>query len=422
MGSGAGAGVYSHPFSNLPVTQGCYYAQIITSDQGNNLDCFADVNVVNWTCPSPPSYTYNGPGGAAATREFEMDIMPSTTHIKIAQFDPLTVPDLLEVIYNGVTLYSSTNPIGIINAVFVPITYVAGQSVKFKITNQTPGQNTIWSIGSITCCAGLPSCPTASSIPNYTSVTCTVFNCQSDVILNVTGGMTLSSCSNCNILDFGVFSLGGCNLSTISTSACADGSVTVSSPSANTKKIDYVTSAVYLSIKSQIQAITNSNHYVTILFKNVLCASDGTLNGIAFFPLHSTITYDDVLFTITVFIPTANPYNQTSCVNCASRNYSLYEGSKSIINQTSNNGTYPSTFYLRIQTYVGVSVSQDNLKSLRLICNGVPCTADISKNYNFFLRDVNCPCQSWQLFYDSDNNGTYETLITQAAGWNGSCI
>lgn len=41
--------------------------------------------------------------------------------------------------------------------------------------------------------------------------------------------------------------------------------------------------------------------------------------------------------------------------------------------------------------------------------------------FRLTFRNNSCKCQSWQLHADLDNNGSYETLITQAVGWTGSC-
>ena len=55
-------------------------------------------------------------------------------------------------------------------------------------------------------------------------------------------------------------------------------------------------------------------------------------------------------------------------------------------------------------------------------CTGGSCGSDLDRKYRRSYRDTNCPCQSCQLHEDTDDNGTYETLVLEAAGWTGSCL
>ncbi len=422
MGTGAGSGVYSHPQSNIPVIQGCYYAQIITSDQGNNLNCFSQLNVVNWNCPSPPSYSYNGPGGAAATREFAMDITASTTHIKIGLFAPLTVPDLLEIIYNGVTLYSSSVNISSTDALFIPITYTASDpDVLFRITNQTPAQNTIWQIGQISCCSGLQSCPTLADVPSVTGATATI-NGQCNCAITPIRGTFDNTCRDCNLNGNPTYGLGGCSASTQSNNTCiGDGSILITKPNNTTRIIDFSVLTMYSTYKSYVQSLSNPDVRVFTEFRDVACGNDGISSQIFYFPNKSTITWDDVNYIMTIVVNTSNPYTNNCNGTCTGAYYNAYN---STINSFAGNaivGTWQSITNRQNNTYNQVTPNQNTPFVSSVICDTYPCSTTLEKKYNIYLRNTSCPCQSWQLFFDSDNNVSYETLISEASGWTGTC-
>jgi len=419
MGTGAGAGIYPHPSSNIPLVGDCYYAQIITSDQGNNLNCFSQFNVANWTCVNPPTYNYNGPGGAAATREFRMDIAAST-NIRVANFYTETVPDLLEIIYNGITLYSSTNTIYTTTTpATIPITYVVGQNyITFRVTNSLTTSNTIWRISNVTCCSSIV-CPTVADVRQITSIS---------AALNATCGCTLTptytnnplNCSGCG--EPGVvllISTGGCtwNQSTVNLT-CYNETVIITKLAGASRSFDFATGTNYNIVKSAIQSVVGDQR-IRLQFHSATCGNDGTIIQYDLLPTYHTIVFDDVNYTITITIPLTNPFLNT-CANCDAIKFTLYNQAYALFNTSSYTGAYQSIRYIQKANATLNSVNAATFSSI-INCAGGTCGPNLDRRYRLSYRNTTCPCQSWELHEDTDDNGTYETLVLQEAGWTGAC-
>jgi len=419
MGTGSGTGIYPHPSSNIPLIGDCYYPYIVSSSQGNNLNCFPQFTVQNWTCANPPSYSYNGPGGAASTREFRMDITPSLAYIVIGNYYVATVPDLLEVIYNGVTIYSgSVN----LNQHYIPITYVTGVNyVTFRITNSNPSVNTIWSIDGVRCCTALQPCPTIADVPLVTapsSSLSTECGCLLNTNINTAFDKTCRKCewnlNNANI------NVGDCVTQiTDPNNTCVNGSVTITKTAGANRILTFASASMYNTVKAYIQG-TPSTKSVYIIFKNQNCASDGTIVGINFWPLYATVTYDDVNLVINITI-NANPFPD-DCINCNKLKRNLYATMFINFSSAVSISTVLSLTGLGRVAYVQNTVNQIYDFSSTIVCTTYPCTVTLTVPYRWFIRDVNCPCQSWQLFRDTNNDGIYETLVNEASGWTGTCL
>jgi hypothetical protein len=420
MGTGAGTGIYPHPSSNIPLVGDCYYAFIVFSPQGSNLDCFPDFTVANWTCANPPTYTYNGPGGSAATREFRMDIA-SSTNIRIANFQTLTVPDLLEVIYNGVTLYSSNNQTSLTQAPFViPITYVSGQNyVTFRVTNSNPASNTIWSISNVSCCSTIV-CPSMSDVPQITSLSA-VLNAQCGCTFTPTFSTYTLNCSGCgNPSTIQASSAGNCSfIQASNNSTCYNENVVITKLTGASKSFDFSSSVNYNLVKAAIQAATGDQR-VLVQFHTATCGNDGTIVEYQLMPTHHTISYDDVNLLITITIPATNPF-ANNCNNCNALKFSSYANIYNNFNSTNAIGNYQSIRLIRNENPVQNAVNPATFSTI-IRCTGGSCGSDLDRKYRRSYRDSNCPCQSWQLHEDTDDNGTYETLVLEAAGWTGSCL
>ncbi len=420
MGTGSGAGIYPHPSSNVPLVGDCYYPFIVFSPQGSNLNCLPQFTVANWTCANPPTYTYNGPGGSAATREFRMDIA-SSTNIRIANFQTLTVPDLLEVIYNGVTLYSSNNQTSLTQAPFViPITYVSGQNyVTFRVTNSNPASNTIWTISNVSCCSTIV-CPSMSDVPQITSLSA-VLNAQCGCTFTPTFSTYTLNCSGCgNPSTIQVSSVGNCLWQQVSNNnTCYNETVLISKLSGSSKSFDFSSSVNYNLVKAAIQAATGDQR-VLVQFHTATCGNDGIIVEYQLMPTHHTISYDDVNFLITITIPATNPF-ANNCNNCNALKFSSYNSIYNNFNSTNSTGTYQSIRLVRSESATQNAVLPATFTTL-IRCTGGTCGADLDRKYRRSYRDTNCPCQSWQLHEDTDDNGTYETLVLEAAGWTGTCL
>ena len=420
MGTGAGTGIYPHPSSNIPLVGDCYYAFIVFSPQGSNLDCFPDFTVANWTCLNPPSYTYNGPGGASATREFRMDISTST-NIRIGNFQTQVVPDLLEVIYNGVTIYSSNNQTSPTQTPFViPITYVSGQNyVTFMVTNSNPSSNTIWSISDVSCCSTI-NCPTQANVPQITSIS-SALNASCGCTLTPTYSTTALSCSGCgNPSRTTQISSGDCTWQQLSANnTCENETVVITKLTGASKSFDFSSSTNYLIFKNMLQGATG-DQMIRYYFHSQTCGNDGTQVSYNFMPTHHTITYDDVNFIVTVTVSSTNPFSN-NCTNCNAIKFAQYASIYSIFNTTQVSGTFLSIRSRRSHNAGTTNVNPSTFSSI-ITCSGGTCGANLDRRYRISYRNTSCPCQSWQLHEDTDDNGTYETLVLEAAGWTGSCL
>jgi len=420
MGTGSGSGIFPHPSSNVPVVGDCYYAFIVFSPQGNNLDCFPDVNVANWTCANPPNYSYDGPGGAAATREFRMDISAST-NIRIGYFSTLTIPDNLEVIYNGVTLYNSSNQILLSSTpIVIPIVYVTGVNyVTFRVTNSLPSSNTIWQLSNVSCCNTI-ICPTIANVPQVTSIS-TSINSSCQCTFNFTYSPYNLTCSGCSDpIKSNSTSVGGCGLAfSYNDGVCKNETVVITKLSGASKSFDFATSTNYNIVKNAIIATTGDD-LLTIQFHTQTCGNDGALYTYNLFPTYHTITYDDVNFIITITVSATNPF-VNNCTNCNSSKRTQYDLIYNYFNTTSATGTVLSIRNISRYFYSANAVIPRDFTSI-IYCTGGSCGANLDRRYRLSYRNTNCPCQSWELHEDTDDNGTYETLVLQAPGWTGTCL
>ncbi len=418
MGTGSGSGIYSHPSSNVPIEGGCYYAYIVTSDQGNGLDCFPDINVSNWSCSNPPSYSYNGPGGSASTRTFLMDINSNTSYIKIGLFADYTVPDLLEVIYNNNVIFASY---GDLENEFIPISYISGQTyVKFRITNSDQNSNTIWTLQGVSCCNGLDPCPILSNVPiitsavlSYSSTCAAIFN------FNYNTSWPSHACRDC-VNHNDQQAIGGCYYTsyTLNTN-CYDDNITVTKPqSGASRRLDFNDLNAYNAVKAGIQAVSGSTDFIIINLRNQSCGNDALLYQVKFFPFHCNITYNDLTKIIDIIPQATNPF-ANSCTNCTKASYTKYQNMLTDFN-TSINSVYLSVQQIfKLQLFYN-SVT-DKYFNHSITCSPPPCSVNLERKYWLHFRSTACPVESYQLFYDNNNDGTYETLINQASGWSGTC-
>jgi hypothetical protein len=185
------------------------------------------------------------------------------------------------------------------------------------------------------------------------------------------------------------------------------------------KSFDFSSSVNYNLVKSAIQSAT-TNQRVSIQFHTAVCGDDGTIIEYQLFPMHHTISYDDVNFVITITIPATNPF-ANNCNNCNALKFISYNSIYNNFNSTNSTGTYQSIRLVRSESATQNAVLPATFTTL-IRCTGGTCGSDLDRKYRRSYRDSNCPCQSWQLHEDTDDNGTYETLVLEAAGWTGSCL
>jgi hypothetical protein len=349
-----------------------------------------------------------------------MDISTST-NIRIGNFQTQVVPDLLEVIYNGVTIYSSNNQTSPTQTPFViPITYVSGQNyVTFMVTNSNPASNTIWSISDVSCCSTI-NCPTQANVPQITSIS-SALNASCGCTLTPTYSTTALSCSGCGNPSRTIqISSGDCTWQQLSTNnTCENETVVITKLTGASKSFDFSSSTNYLIFKNMLQGATG-DQMIQYYFHSQTCGNDGTQVSYNFMPTHHTITYDDVNFIVTVTVSSTNPFSN-NCTNCNAIKFAQYASIYSIFNSTQVSGTFLSIRSRRSHNAGTTNVNPSTFSSI-ITCSGGTCGANLDRRYRISYRDTSCPCQSWQLHEDTDDNGTYETLVLEAAGWTGSCL
>lgn len=421
--------MYPHPSNNIPMPVGTYKPYILNSDFGNNLNCLPNFTVQAIQCGTIYQNNYSGAGGIAASQTVSVAVSNSTGFIKIG-FRTFTVPDKVQVKYNGSIIFDSGNISTGFNWVeyVVPITYVSGQNyADVIITNSNPTQSTIWNI-LINCCN--PKTPCGSVVLNLATTTAALdanCGCGFDFVgtWNGWGDMFNNLCLN--VSEYGVNPqsavIGGCSIGYVSQDFtcvdCADITTTKTSGS-NGVVIVFPAScnSKYLSVKARIQATTNPKHFVGLTLKKVPCTSDGTTASLYIFPSYGTVVFNDAARTITYTMAASNPY-ANSCTNCDVILFNFWNNTNSDYSNAANPifGIWKSIIQERTHNAIQVNVS-DIVFEEKIVSE----CGTITRKYKISYRNANCPCQSWELYEDVDNNGTYETLRQQASGWTGSCI
>lgn len=417
----------AHPTNNYPFS-GSIKPYILNSDFGNNQDCLAGVIVPNVACNSNYSLNYAGAGGAAANQTILMDVDGSTGFIKVG-FTTYTIADTLEVKYNGSTVLN-TGPVATgfqLQEFLAPIVYVPGvNTAQVIITNSTPSEQTKYDL-LLKCCNPKTSCPvtlntlTMTATPNPLSCGCSFQPGNTyGSMLAVFNALCLNVSSYSPAL---AISVGGCISSIFQTDAvCLNVDVAVTKPSgSNGVVIEFGASgnARYLSLKAQLQACL-ANEWVTIGFKTTICSSDGTIRNAIIFPTHGTLTFLDASRRITYIPNVMNPFS-TSCTSCEVIANGAYSTMLSVYDQGIGSPLYAN--YLAISYNQRMRPAPQAVNSFYSFTEQIvtECGTVIRK-YRLTFRNTACPCQSWQLFEDTNLDGTFETLRSEAAGWTGACL
>lgn len=424
------ATMYAHPATGVPMEAGTYYPYILNSDAGNNLDCLPDFTVQAIQCGSSPFFLqYNGAGGVAASQFMSLAVNNSFSYIKIG-FQSQTVADRLEVWYNGVQIFDSGNVATGFEFVMyaIPFTYVSGvNQAQIKVTNSTPAQNTSFLLY-VGCCTALTSCPITLDTNTVTaSLNANTCGCQFQIAptwLNFYPELWNDLCINMDNYDSITYaSTGGCGYSYLPNGnyTCSDYAITTSKPIGVVGikiQFPFAAAARYASIKARLQGVSNPNQYVEIQLKATTCAADGGVNSIRIFPLSGTLIFNDVTREITYEMGSSNPFT-TSCVGCQLILHQIWDTFHSLYSSSGSYtfGTFQAIVLDRTVTTAAISVQNITFNELLDTDCGV-----VERRYRITYRDSGCPCQSWELYEDTDLNGSYETLRQQAAGWTGVCL
>lgn len=430
--SGAGsyynpATMYAHPANNIPLPQGNYKPYILNADFGSSLDCLPVFTVPAIVCGTTFSLSYNGAGGIAASQKMSVAVNAGTGNIKIG-FRTYSVADKVQVKYNGSTIFDSGNvATGTDWRIYLAaITYVSGVNyADVVVTNSNPAVTTKFDI-LINCCTPATPCPVNLTLPVITSSVGSSCECAFDIPAtypNFNPDMFNALCLGVDsyVAVYGA-STGGCggkeigagnytciDCSTIATSKPAGNGIIITFPLACNSR--------YLSVKARLQAISNNKQYAELVLKNVICASDGLQSPVYIFPTYGTLAFNDGTRTITYTMAASNPY-ANSCTNCDVWLHDIWNNANTDYSNGFSNifGTWNALVYDRTMSSGTINVDViDFTESIDTDC-GV-----IERAYRISYRDADCPCQSWELYEDVDNNGSYETLRQQKAGWGGSC-
>jgi hypothetical protein len=420
--------MYPHPSSNIPLPVGAYYPYILFSDAGDDLDCLPVFNVDAVVCGTDYGLTYSGPGGVAATQSVSVAVDAGTGYIKIG-IQTQTVADKVQVRYNSVIIFDSGNiTTGFAYQMFVvPITFVPSQNyAEVIVTNSTPAQQTNFRLY-INCCTTLSSCPlvldtTAITAALNTSCGCVFTNVPT--YQNFYPDLFSSLCQNVDSYAASyLMQAGGCGVSYLpgANLVCVDcGSTVVSKPIGIVGVrivIPFPCSTRYASIKARLLSITDPDTFVDIQFKNSACVGDGSFTTVKIWPAHGTMTFDDVTRTIQYNMAAVNPYTNT-CTDCETLLYTAYENYLNLYSNPGNPvfGTFQSIYSDRAVTAAPLATADIFFNEIIVSDCGTT-----ERRYKIDYRNDDCPCASWQLWEDVTLTGLYTTLISQAAGWGGSC-
>ena len=416
-----------HPSSNVPLPSGTYTPIILNSSVGNNLNCFSPINVPLVQCADNYSLNYDGAGGVAASNSVSISVNATTGHLKIF-LQTFSVADTLTVVYNGSTVFNSGAVTTTSGQVFVvPITYVSGQNAAtVTATNSTPSQNTQYNI-KIACCQVQTPCPITLTPVTVGSVQSDAQTCACYINLNWNYGGNMLGVFNSICRTASDYTrdypsqYGGCSNLIVSTNyGCVDCPITIvkNAGASFTMTFGSACNARYLAIKASLQGITNPNQYLRASIRTIVCVGDAPYFPINIFPNGSTITYNDTNRSITVVMSATNPYAD-SCTNCTNILRGEYASAYSNVNNGSSYlyNTFASIFGYDIRT-----TSVSNVATTDFSEKIVTSCGTSERKYRISFRNAGCPCQSYQIHEDTDNNGSYETLRAEAAGWTGSCI
>lgn len=417
-----------HPSNNVPFPAGSYSMIILNSDAGNNLDCFSDINVPLIQCSDNYELSYNGAGGVAATTSASISVNASTGHLKIF-LQTFTVADTLDVIYNGSIIFTSGAVSTTAGVVYVvPISYVSGQnSVTVNVTNYAPASNTQYLI-KIRCCQTQTPCPINLPIVGFNSSSVNPYTCSCDVILNFSYGGSVAGAyeSLCRAIseytrDYPT-QYGGCSNAIFSTNyACAACAVTTVKGSGASMVMTFPAgcAAKYTALKAALQSTTDTNKLVRVTLRTVSCASDGAYQPIDIYPAFSTISFNDTTRAITIAMQSSNPYPD-SCTNCTKLLRSNWQNTYDNFNNASSY-LYTSTWVSMYGFDVRGAVA-NNIEPVDFVERLITSCGTSERKYRISFRNAGCACQSWQIHEDTNNDGNYETLRIEAAGWTGSCV
>lgn len=417
---------YPHPRNGVPIAADTYVPYILNSDLGDNLDCLPHVTVPAVNCNTGYSLSYNGAGGIRASETITMNVDSGTGHIKIG-INTQTVADKIQVKYNGSTIFDSGNiSTGTHWKLYVvPITYVSGvNTADIIITNSTPSENTIWSI-KLACCTTKTSCPI--TLPIVTMNVSQNSNCGCDFKPNRTydnwDDIWDDFCLQVNDYPNEQFYVvGGCGTTEIdSYSTCVScDSITLQKTSGSAGFILTFPSSCqsrYETLRDQVNACT-ANQWISLVLKTTVCTSDGTSITVEFFPDRGTVTMTDATRTIEYTCGSTNPF-PNSCTGCDVKRYNTYQSAYNKLNNASSpiftNSPYKSILRSAITDALALAVNPFTFTDWIDTECGL-----VERKYKVTFRDNFCPCISWQMFEDTNNDGTYETLRTQGS-YSGSC-
>ena len=351
-----------------------------------------------------------------------------TGYIKIG-IQTQTVADKVQVRYNSVIIFDSGNiTTGFSYQMFVvPITFVGGQNyAEVIVTNSTPAQQTNFRLY-INCCTTLSSCPLVldtTAITAALNASCGCVFTNVPTYQNFYPDLFSSLCQNVDSYQASyLMQAGGCQVSYLpgANLVCVDcGSTVVSKPIGIVGVrivIPFPCSTRYASIKARLLSITDPNTFVDIQFKNSACVGDGSFTTVKIWPAHGTMTFDDVTRTIQYNMAVVNPYTNT-CTDCETILYTQYENYLNLYSNPGNPvfGTFQSIYSDRAVTAAPLATADIFFNEIIVSDCGTT-----ERRYKIDYRDDDCPCASWQLWEDVTLTGLYTTLISQAAGWGGSC-
>lgn len=412
------------PITDIPLSSGFYEPVLVSSNPSAIVSCKNSVEIVPYECTGEPqTVSYEGTAGGV-TRIFEINV-PADCDINIDFFD-----DVLEDNYEIFGVNGATQTLigsgGDGNQLFtVPSGYT---SVIVQVTSDA-GANTIWDF-TFECCFVDPceKCDQFQLTFNQTSVDAVCDDaCQ--IYINSDNGV--EGCEYSKILT-ALYYTNYCGVKPILTdNNCHDLDVSVS-PSAtltitNGMAVYEFNTAADLTYFQSLVSTLLPNQYILFSTRSFPCGSDGTISQWVI-NWYNTVSYDFTALTMTVLYEEIRDvgFCDEDCDFSASTHNSYVNGGEngvfgiSSVTRVLIRENEKSPLYI-INGDIVNSLQTDNYVNYNYGDGSPICGDDGQIAINTKINDINCPCESYEIVADTDDDGIYETLIDAAPNWTGVC-
>ena len=270
----------------VPVTSGNWQITLVEVD-GVEINCLLSNTfmIESSSCDTGGTGTlsYEGPGGITAT-EFDYTINSfGITNLFVDLFIVQSVPDTLEIIYEGNVIYTTST--SVFN-VIVPVTFNIDNFVTIRVSNTDSNVNTIWTLR-VECieCNIIEPCPTLPllSLTNAPTLNndCALDFSFNDLVFDC--NLPSEECSNTS-RSSSFETMTKC-ISSFGNTTCIDENITITSVTPTQLVLDFTNNANAVIINNAINNIA-ANEILTLSLPNnelKTCVDDGFYNSVRLF-------------------------------------------------------------------------------------------------------------------------------------------